>query len=191
LAAFHCSACTRDFEAEEGRCPKCLRKSTVREVEAEPGEVEALAAGEDTPSERPGLHLALIALSLVVSLAVLGLYLSSYETLTVLRGEWPAGIGLLLGSIVSVRIAPRFAVEEPRPLVTYALLMGLAFVVGTTVTVAGLLATWTLADVSIVLAVVVAIALWLSVAIPVFHYGVRMMAGREGAPPPRTTGKWR
>lgn len=191
MAAFHCSGCKRDFDAEEARCPKCLRKSTVRARSRELSEADALASSEGSPSERPGLYLGLIGLSLVLSLGLLGMYASSFRTLTLLRAEWPAAIGLLLGSVVSLRFAPRAAIDDPRPLLAYARWIGLAALVGSSVMIAGLFATWMLADVSIVLTILFGVVLWLAAAVPAFSYGLRALTAREGAIEPRPPGKWR
>lgn len=191
MGAFVCDGCKRDFESEEARCPECLRKSTVREAKAWVSETEALAASDEEPSSRMGLQLGLIGLSLVVSLVLLAMYLSFDHTLSVLRGEYPAVIGLVMGSIVSLRMAPRFAIEDDHPLRAYAKWMGIAALVGTSVTIAGLLGTWMFADTSVALAVVVAVVLWLGAAIPAFNYGVRAVIAREKASPARPAGKWR
>ena len=108
-----------------------------------------------------------------------------------LRGEIPVAVGLVLGSILSLRVAPRFAVEDERPLPTYLLWMGIAGLVATSVMIVGIAATWMLADDSVVLAAVVALVLWLSLAIPAFNWGMRTMVAREKAQAPRPPGKWR
>ncbi len=190
MASFACDRCNREFEADEPRCPKCLRRTSVRTLGSEK-EAAALAAKEEEATWRPGLFVALLGLSLVISLSLLAVYLGSIDTLALLQAEVPAAVGLALGSIVSLRMAPRFAVEDAHPLLTYLRWLGVAALVGTSVTVAGVLAALMVADVSPFLAVLLGIALWLGVALPAFKFGLDRTVARERAPGASGTGKWR
>jgi DNA-directed RNA polymerase subunit RPC12/RpoP len=191
LTAFVCDHCQRDFESEEARCPKCLKKRTVRERTDDASEVERVAAGEIEPSTRMGLQIGLVGTSLVVSMVLFGVMFWCLPELEQLRCVYPAGIGLSVGSIVSIRVAPRFAVEDPRPLIAYAGWLGLSALVGTSILVCGLLAIWMASEVSTFVTVVLAVVLWLGLAIPALGYYLRVVAGRESAEAERAPGKWR
>ncbi|HOX43298.1 MAG TPA: hypothetical protein PK668_06860 [Myxococcota bacterium] len=62
---YRCTACDRVFEAEEGRCPTCLRQSTVLPAD---GQARA-GGGEGGGPGRPGAGLG--AFGLVVAIAVI------------------------------------------------------------------------------------------------------------------------
>ena len=93
-----------------------------------------------------------------------------------------------MGSIVALVFAPRAATTDARPLVTYLKWIAISALVGTSVMVAGLFATWMVADESVALAAVLAVVLWLGAAIPLVRYARR---ARKTAASERPAGKWR
>jgi hypothetical protein len=63
---YRCSACRQEFEAEEARCPRCLRQSTVLPSD---GKKHAAAGAAEGGQGRPSGGLG--AFGLVVAIAVI------------------------------------------------------------------------------------------------------------------------
>ncbi len=185
MGAYACIRCQLDFVADEARCPKCLKKSTVREPGAEE---EALADGETEPGTRTGLHLAFVGMSAAITLGLLFVGASFEAALESVRGIYPAGVGLLFGGVIAIRVAPRVAADDARPLVTYLGWLAVAGAVVLSTFAAGIVAIWMAADVSPILAGALAVILWLGGAIPV----MRALERRSVRPGPETAAKkWR
>jgi Protein of unknown function (DUF3592) len=52
MASFHCETCSASFEADEAKCPNCLRRSSVRDVSAPAAEGVGAAAPSNTQSRQ-------------------------------------------------------------------------------------------------------------------------------------------
>ena len=188
MAGLVCDRCQEAFDGNDGRCPKCMRKSAVRQRSSEPQtEAEALASGDGEPSTRTGLQFAFVGLSVVLSMVLGALTSSSMPDLARIGCEVPAAIGALATALVSIGVAPRLAIDEPHPWRTYLAWLGISGLTGASVSLAGLLAVLMVSDLAPVFTALVAVVLWLAMAIPAIGYARR----RETVSVARPSGKWR
>lgn len=190
MAAFVCDRCALSFDAAEPRCPKCLRKSTVRPEGAAP-----LAAEAPPPEEAAGVPLGLRLTFLLAAcaewVAVAGVLVWAWDGLERVHLDVPAALSLLFGAATSIRLAARMEADAERPWVSFAKWTGGATLAAIWLFVSSTLALAMTRELSWMLSVIVALGIFFAGAVPAFTWAVRREMEAERAAAPPATGKWR
>lgn len=176
------------FESDDARCPKCLRKSSVREAgerTSASDDAARLARGESATSPA-GRR----ATALVIAVALSALLASGVSLAWGGLGEArvPAVVATVLGAIVWLRAALRDAPGEARPWAAFARHCAVGLGLALWAFVSGVLALATTADYSAPFTAAMGVVVFLGGVVPVLRW-MQAREARDEAPAP--SGKWR
>lgn len=183
---FFCERCGQDFESVEARCPKCLRKSSVRSKSAPASLSEAarLATGDHAPTStgrRAAAFVVAIAMSAVLAALVMLAWNAFVRSGTVI----PTIVAALVASAVWIRAALVDLEQEARPWLAFAKRCAIGLGLGVWAFVCGILALLAGSDLSVPFALAIGVVLFLGGVVPVLRW---MQQAEEPKPP---SGKWR
>ncbi len=184
---FVCERCGQAFESAEARCPKCLRKSSVREASERASSPEALrlASGDRTQTSE-GRRASALIVAIAGSAALAALLMLAWVQLERLSVLVPALIACTIAALAWIRAALTEGNEAARPWAAFALRCAVGLGLGAWAFVAGVIAIATTAGLSNAFTAAIGGLLFVGGVIPV----LRWMKRAEEAPT-RPPGKWR
>jgi uncharacterized membrane protein len=178
---FVCDRCETTFDDASGRCPTCLRKSSVREARLSASEAARLAAGDHSQTSAARRATALwVAIALTAALAVV---LS-------LAWAWLSATHLSAPALVAAAVAAAAfvasAVREHAGWADFARRCGIGAAVAAWAFVSGTIALVTTAGLSVAFTLTIAVVTFVGGLVPVLQW---LRARDED--PARPSGKWR
>jgi hypothetical protein len=179
MPAFVCDRCALTFDAAEPRCPKCLRKSTVR-AEGAPRPSTELAADEATGVPL-GLRITFLLAACAQWVAIAGVLVWAWEGLARVHLDVPAALSFLFGAGTSIRLAGRMEADAARPWRSFAKWTGGATLAALWLFVSSVLALAMTRELSWVVAVIVALGIFFAGAVPAFTWALRREVEAERA----------
>jgi hypothetical protein len=184
---FVCERCGQAFESSEARCPKCLRKSSVRGAAERGGSSEALqlAAGDHRPTSEARRATALVS-SIVGCAALCAPLMLAWTPLVALRIVVPAIVGAVVAGLAWIRGALVTGPDE-RSWAPFASRAGVGLALGMWAFGSGVIAVGTTSDLSVVFTLAIGVLVFFGGVIPVLGW----LRQREDDAPPPTPGKWR
>jgi hypothetical protein len=184
LARYVCDRCGTTFDAPAARCPKCLRKSTVRETsERSSTDAVRLAAGDQSQSPAARRATALFAAVVLSALPAFAIA-QSWRTLVAFELTWPAiaaaciAAGAFVWTALGLTVSDRWASFASRCAVGAAIAVWAFF--------SGALALSMTDGISVGITLIAAVVLFGGGVVGV----LRWLEARDKTPAP-PTGKWR